>query len=74
MRWARLWQPRRGLFWLMLLFNALSSVLAVLLRTLPLNEVGALVLGVMALMNVVMGLWAMKLLLGLPRGTPDDPA
>ena len=24
----RLWQPRRGLFWLVLAFNALSSVLA----------------------------------------------
>ena len=26
--WRRLWQPRRGVFWLMLAFNLLSSLMA----------------------------------------------
>ncbi len=73
-RWSRLWQPRRGVFWLMLLFNALSSGLAWAVRTLPLNNAGLVLFAVLALMNIAMGLWAMRMLLQLPRGTPSDPA
>lgn len=56
--WRRLWQPRRGLFWLMLAFNGLSSLCAWALRALPLNTVGQLLLAFVALLNVVFGLLA----------------
>ncbi len=58
MNWRRLWQPRSGLFWLMLAFNGLSSLCAWALRTLPLSAVGHLLLAAVALLNVVFGLWA----------------
>ncbi len=58
MQWKRLWQPRRGLFWMMLGFNALSSVCTWAMRALPLNTLGLLLVGFIALMNVVMGLLA----------------
>jgi hypothetical protein len=35
---ARLWQPRRGLSWVMLVFNGLSSLGAWALRALPLER------------------------------------
>lgn len=72
--WRRLWQPQRGLFWLMLLFNLLPSTLAWVMRSFPLNAAGLLLVGGMALMNIIMGLWTMAALMKLPRGTPDDPA
>ncbi len=58
MQWTRLWQPRRGLFWMMLGFNVLSSVCTWAMRALPLNTVGLLLLGFIALMNVGFGLLA----------------
>ena len=58
MQWNRLWQPRRGLFWMMLGFNVLSSVCTWAMRALPLNMVGLLLLGFVALMNVGFGLLA----------------
>lgn len=57
-KWRRLWQPRRALFWQMLAFNALSSVCTWALRSLPLNTVGLLLLGFVALLNVGFGLLA----------------
>ena len=54
----RLWQPQRGLFWLMLAFNALSSLCAWALRALPINTVGQLLIVFIALLNVVFGLLA----------------
>ncbi|MEO5734596.1 MAG: hypothetical protein ABIN96_05225 [Rubrivivax sp.] len=58
MNWHRLWQPQRSLFWLMLAFNALSSLCAWALRTWPLNTLGQLLLALVALLNVVFGLLA----------------
>ena len=58
MKWRRLWQPRSGLFWLMLVFNGLSSLCAWALRTLPLDTVGQLLLAFVAVLNVVFGLLA----------------
>jgi hypothetical protein len=58
MQWKRLWQPRRGLFWMMLGFNVLSSVCTWAMRALPLNTVGLLLLAFIALMNVAFGLLA----------------
>ena len=58
MVWRRIWQPRRGLFWLMLGFNLLSSLCAWALRTLPLNTAGQLLLAFVAAFNVAFGLLA----------------
>ncbi len=63
MKLARLWQPRRLLFWQFVLFNALSSVCAWALRELPLNTAGVLLVGTMALLNVAFGLLAARALL-----------
>ncbi len=58
MKLSRLWQPQRLLFWQMLLFNVLSSVCTYGMRALPLNMLGLLLLGGVALMNVAFGLLA----------------
>ena len=55
---GRLWQPRRALFWLMVMFNLLSSLCSYALRTLPLNTLGLLLVGTLALLNVAFGLMA----------------
>jgi len=62
MQIKRLWQPRRGLFWMMLMFNVLSSVCTYVMRAHPLNTVGMLLLAFIALLNVGFGLvaaWAL---------------
>jgi hypothetical protein len=64
----RLWQPGRVLFWLMLAFNLLSSVCSYAMRELPLNTVGMLLVGIVALINVAGGLWAAWQLV---KETPD---
>ena len=66
MQLKRLWQPRRGLFWMMLAFNALSSLCSWALRALPLNTAGLLLLGAIALLNVGFGLVAAWQLLREP--------
>ena len=58
MKLSRLWQPRRALFWQWLMFNLLSSLCAWALRALPLNGVGVLLVGGVALLNVGFGLLA----------------
>lgn len=70
-RLARLWQPRRGLFWLMLAFNGLSSLGAWAMRTLPLNTPGLLLIGVVSLLNVGFGLLAAWALLREPPPAAD---
>jgi len=57
MKLARLFQPRSPLFWLMVAFNVLSSALAWVLRSWPLNTFGLWLVGGLALANAVMGLW-----------------
>jgi len=66
---GRLWQPRRLLFWQMLLFNLLSSVCTWALRAYPLNMAGLLLVGFIALLNVGFGLVAAWALLREPA--PD---
>jgi hypothetical protein len=66
MKWSRLWQPRRLLFWQMVMFNVLSSVCSYALRALPLNTVGLLLVGGVALANVAFGLLAAWALLKDP--------
>jgi hypothetical protein len=61
----RLWQPRRGIWWLMLAFNVLSSGFAWVLRTWPLTPTGLTVFGLLGLANALCGLWiAARLLRG----------
>ena len=66
MKLARLWQPRRALFWQMLFFNAMSSVCGWAMRALPLNTAGLLLIGCIALLNVGFGLAAMWMLVRDP--------
>ena len=73
MKLARLWQPRRLLFWQMVFFNVMSSVCAWALRALPLNTVGLLLVGGVALLNVVFGLAAMWRLLNEEPSAAADP-
>jgi 4-hydroxybenzoate polyprenyltransferase len=54
----RLWQPSHPLFWLMLAFNGLSSLCSWALRALPLNTLGLLLVGTIALANLAAGLLA----------------
>lgn len=56
MKLARLWRPRHPLFWLMLLFNGLSSLCAWLMRLPGLGDGAILLLGLVALANVGFGL------------------
>jgi hypothetical protein len=57
MKLRRLWQPGRLLFWQMVMFNVLSSVCSWAMRALPLNTLGLLLVGFVALLNVGFGLW-----------------
>ena len=58
MKLSRLWQPGRLLFWQWVMFNLLSSVCTWALHTLPLNDIGVLLVGGVALLNVGFGLLA----------------
>lgn len=65
LRWRRLWQPGHPLFWLMVVFNALSSACAWLLHTWPLAPAWQIALALVALGNVAAGtLAAWRLLRG----------
>jgi hypothetical protein len=67
---SRLWQPRRGLFWLMLAFNLMGSVLGWALHLLQ-PQGGLLVLmTLLALGNAGMGWWLLSILWrdGRPEG------
>ena len=72
-KWQRLWQPRRLLFWQMVIFNILSSVCSWALRALPLNGVGLAVVGLVALANVGFGLLAAWALLKEPAPGEIQP-
>jgi len=60
--WRRVWQPQRGLFWLMLTFNALSSVLAWALHLLQPTGALLVLLTLLALSNAAMGWWLLSIL------------
>jgi hypothetical protein len=65
-RALRLWQPQRGLFWLMLAFNALGSGCAWAFNLLELNAAGLTLFAIAALLNSGAGLLAAWKLLQLP--------
>ena len=70
MKLGRLWQPRRGMFWLMMGFNALSSVGSFVMRNGALNTAGMWLVGVVSLVNVAGGLWAAWQLVREPLPPP----
>lgn len=57
MNLSRLFQPRNPQFWLMVAFNLLSSVLAWILRSYPLNTLGMVLITGLALANALLGMW-----------------
>jgi 4-hydroxybenzoate polyprenyltransferase len=62
-----LWQPHHPVFWLMVVFNILSSVCAWALRNMALPYPVMLLIGLVALCNVAGGLWCAWLLLQKKR-------
>jgi uncharacterized membrane protein HdeD (DUF308 family) len=58
----RIWQPRRGLFWLMVAFNALSSLLGWTLHLAQPTGGLLVVLTLFALGNALMGWWLLLIL------------
>lgn len=78
-RLSRLYQPRNPLFWLMLVLNGLSPLLAWVVQNRPLNTVAMLVVTCFAIGNAVLGMWfAWRLLREEPVSaaldTPQDKA
>lgn len=70
-RLSRLYQPRNPLFWLMLVLNGLSPLLAWVVHNRPLNTVATLVVTCFAIGNAVLGMWLAWRLL---RDEPVGPA
>jgi hypothetical protein len=56
----RFWQPRRGLFWLALVVNGLSSVLVLLIQTGQVAGPMRLLLGLLALSDTLLGWWLLR--------------
>lgn len=72
MKLSRLYQPRKPTFWLMIVLNLLSTVLAWIARSYELLPLAALVVGVLAVTNAVIGI-VLALLL-MRDDTPSDSA
>ena len=70
----RLWQPANPLFWMMLGFNVLSSLCTWAMRALPLNTLGLLLAGGVALLNVGFGLLAAWKLIRQPDAGGVPPS
>lgn len=65
MKLSRLWQPRRAVFWMMVMFNLLSSGFTLAMRALPLSDTGMVIFAALAIVNSLCGLWlAVRLLKG----------
>ena len=73
----RIWQPRKGLFWLMLGFNALSSAIVTFIHLHDPPDGLRLVLGLLALTNTFIGWWLLARLWregdALPSDNTGDP-
>ena len=71
MKLSRLWQPRNPAFWLMVVLNLLSTVLAWIARSYQLAPAAALMVAGFAVVNALIGLRLMWLLM---REDPAKPA
>ena len=71
MKLSRLWQPRNPAFWLMVVLNLLSTVLAWIARSYALAPAAALMVAGFAVANALIGLRLMWLLM---REEPAKPA
>lgn len=63
---SRFIQPRSPYFWLMVVFNALTGLLAWVSQTLPLPWGLRLVVAVLAIGNGLLGWWALRMMLRTP--------
>jgi membrane protein implicated in regulation of membrane protease activity len=57
MKLSRLYQPRNPVFWLMVVINVLSTLLAWVARSFDLAPLQATMVGVMAAANAIVGLY-----------------
>ena len=57
MKLSRLFQPRNPLFWLAMVLNALSAMLAWIVQNRDLHAWSALLVGGFALANALIGTW-----------------
>lgn len=73
---ARLWQPRRGVFWLMVVFNAMGWVLGWVLHLLQPTGGVLVLITLLALGNAGMGWWLLSILwrdsAATSQGDPSD--
>ena len=65
-RWRNVYQPRNPLFWIMMILNALSLVLAWITRTYSLNTSASVLVGIFAFGNALLGAWLLWRLLSTP--------
>ena len=63
MKLRRLWQPRNPAFWLMIVVNLLSTLLAWVVRSYTLSAPASILIAVFAIGNVMIGLRLMWRLL-----------
>lgn len=70
----RLLQPHNPVFWLMLVLNALSLLLAWVVRNRPLSGWGMTVIAIFATGNAVVGVWLAWRLMRQPDPHPSDSA
>ena len=73
MKLSLLFQPRNPLFWLMLVLNALSALLAWVVRNRPLNGWGLTLIATFAAGNAVVGLWLAWRLVRETTSSPINP-
>jgi hypothetical protein len=72
MKLGRIYQPRNPAFWLLLVFNLLSTLLAWVARTHDLAAPVAMVLVVVAVANALFGLRLLLLLMRDPPAAKPD--
>lgn len=69
---SRLFQPRNPLFWVMMILNVLSAVLAWLLRSTSLTPLAMFAIGLFALANAALGIMIALRLMREERKTGED--
>lgn len=71
---SRFIQPRSPYFWLMVMFNALTGLLAWVTQTMPLPDFLKVLIAVLAIGNGLLGYWALKLMLRTTRSAAPSAA